>query len=301
VHKQELTIEDLERKLDALPMLPSVVTRLLSLRADDDDFFEKVVDVAREDPPLATRLLRLANSASSAPASPITALPQAVTRIGARSVAGLVTSMAVLRVFVPTTDGQRRFWIHSIQAGVAAQTIARSVPKLGIAPEQAYLCGLMHDIGRFVLFEGAPEELGRVDETNWATPAELIAAEKEICGFDHAELGWHACRKWGLPSLVSEVVQTHHVYAGRHGERPDAHMEKLVEVVQMADFLSLVFIGHPEIEEWSQEAKEALIAKECIHPAWSSPPMTARSLAGHAQRIFLESHRMIDGLGLTPG
>jgi len=81
--------------------------RVLALDARSDQYFEALLAVAEEDPTFAVRLIRLANAPRSAPAKPIITIRQAVVRLGARECAGLVTALAVSRVFVPTTAGQR--------------------------------------------------------------------------------------------------------------------------------------------------------------------------------------------------
>ena len=296
--KRRSTLESLQSRLTALPLLPAVVAKLLALDPAAPGFFEEVVELARQDPPFATRLLRLANSASVAPLEPVTSLQLAVSRVGARRVAGLVTSLAVLRVFVPTNAGQRLLWTHSIETGVAAEEIARLAPELEVPPEHAYLCGLMHDIGRFILFQVGPQELGLVDETGWSTPAELIAAEKAICGFDHAELGWHACAKWKMPELVVNLVRHHHVYVADDDDRLPPGLHNLVKTVQMADFLSLLCTHHPDITDWSVARHESLVHDHCVHPGWTEPPVGVPALTARINEIQAESRRVIARLGL---
>lgn len=293
-----LQIVDLERTLEDLPLLPIVVARLLALSPNDEDYFEQVLTLSQEDPPLALRLIKLANSASSAPMNPITSLQGAIVRIGARQIAGLITSMAVMRVFMPSTQGERNLWIHGIEVAVASRVIAHIASSLKIDPEQAYLCGLMHDIGRFILFQGATEELGQVDESNWTTPKQLIEIEQEIYGFDHAELGWHACKKWCLPELVTAVVKNHHVYDLPEQLSKDKKLANLIRVVQMADFFSVFAILNPDFLTWEPKKLEQKLHDNCIHPSCSEPPISAHQLQNQASGILEESKKIISGLGI---
>lgn len=204
--KKQSTLIGLKDKIQDLLLLPAVVARLMSLSSHDEKFFEKVLELANDDPPFAVRLIQLANSAVHAPIKPITTLPHAISRIGAQQIISLIFSMAVLRVFVPTTQGQRNLWIHAIQVGLTSRAIAKLSPSLKVDPEQAYLCGILHDIGRFVQFEESVEELGKIDESHWTTPQQLIKAEMKLYGFDHAELGWHACQNGACLKLLSCVL-----------------------------------------------------------------------------------------------
>lgn len=295
---QYKTLEELEQRLDELPLLPAVIARLLAMSPDDPDYFEQVLQLAGEDPPLSARIIRLSNSANNAAVRPITTLQDAVVRIGSREVAGLITALAVMRVFTPTTQGQSNLWIHSVEVAVTSRAIARLEPELGIDPEQAYLCGLLHDIGRFVLFGDSPDELGRIDESDWHTPAQLIWKEREMSGFDHAELGWHACRKWNLPEQVTHVVQNHHVYSNLDEVVPDSILFNLVRIVQMADFFSIHAIRNTNLTSLAPGVLEETLSANCIHPLWENPPTTADRLAEKVGRILDESALIVKGLGL---
>ena len=152
-------LDALARKIDDLPLLPQVLARIVQLDPESDRYFDEFALLAREDPALAVKVIALANSAASSPASPMISIKDALVRVGTASVRSLVTSLAVQRVFIPTDRSQIRLWQHSIAAGVAAESIAALTPGLGIEPNEAYLVGLLHDVGRFVMFEHAPDTL----------------------------------------------------------------------------------------------------------------------------------------------
>ena len=296
--KKKGTHSRLMEKLQALPMLPAVVAGLMALSPNDEEFFEKVLELASDDPPFSVRLIQLANSASQAPVNPVTTLPKAIARIGAQSIVGLIFSMAVLRVFVPSTQGQRNLWIHAIQVALTSRTIAKIVPSLGVDPEQAYLCGLVHDIGRFVLFDESIDELGRIDETNWTTPQQLIDAERELCGFNHAELGWHACQKWELPKIIGLCVKEHHNYSLRTSNPKLKKFEHLVQIIQMADFFSLLIMLEPDVLSLPPKELEQKISERCFPDEWSRTPCSAKKLQGEAIKIYEESKEILSGLGI---
>ena len=152
----------MERKIDKLPMLPQVLTRIMQLNSSSDDYFQELEMLAREDPPLTVRMLIVANSASSSPVTPIKNIRDAITRIGAATITHLVASLAVQRVFIPSTPSQLGLWRHSVTVAVLCEHLAVVAPGLGLKKADAYLVGLLHDIGRFVMFEHASEELQHV-------------------------------------------------------------------------------------------------------------------------------------------
>jgi len=296
--KQQHTLARLTEKIHELPMLPAVVAQLMALSPDDEQFFEKVLNLAKNDPPFSARLLQLANSASQSPASAITTVHDAITRVGTHSILNVVLSMAVLKVFVPSTPGQRNLWVHAVQVAIASRAIANLAPDLQIDPEQAYLCGLMHDIGRFVLFDESTDELARVDEMSWKTPQQLIEVENELCGFNHAELGWHACKKWKLPKVVELCVKEHHNYSLQTSNPKLENLVKLIRIIQMADFFSVLIILQPEILSLPVKEMKKVIAESCILPQWKEPPCTAKQLQTVAIQINEESETILSSLGI---
>ncbi len=295
------TLARLEEKLQDLPMLPMVVSRLISLDPDSDAYFDQLLSLAETDPPFAARILNMANSASSHPSKQIVRLSNAIVRVGSRAIANLVSTMAVMRVFVPTTSGQRFLWAHAVEVAVCCRIIARNRKVRGLS-EEAYLVGLLHDIGRFVMFDKAPDELAQVESTNWRSPTDVIRAERDFCGFTHAELGWHICQYWELPDLVGQIVHNHHTYDPKHyGDQDlDDTTKELIRIVQMGDMLSTMVFRDPNWINLDEEALEARLMEDCMHPDWPNPPMSARELLDHIEQIREESQSLINALGIYP-
>jgi putative nucleotidyltransferase with HDIG domain len=241
--RQGRTIASLEERLEQIALLPSVVARLVALDLRSPAAADEIVTLVRNDPPLALRLMKLAN-AKLPSGSKINTIPGALLRIGTGGIAKMIFALSVIEVFVPHTKGQRNLWIHSIQAALAAQRLAVLRPDLGLQPEECFLAGLLHDIGRFVIFEHRPQELAQIDEADVADPRMLVAAELQACGFDHAALGYEVCRRWQLPESVCEMVKSHHQYG--HARRlVPPEVVTLVQLVQEADCFSFGLLRNP--------------------------------------------------------
>ena len=286
-----------ERKISDLPMLPSVVARFVSMNPNADDYFEKVRGLASEDPPFAVRLIQLANSPAYSPVKPITTIAAAITRIGVNAVAGLVTSMAVMRVFVPTHEGQKKLWVHSIEVAVGARMIANLLDERGLA-DTAYLVGLMHDIGRFIMFEQTSDALNKVEETHWQTVDALLQAELDVFRFSHSELGFLACSKWHFPELIADVVRYHHNRFELHESGLSKDTERLLFFVQLSDLLSVSLLGRDDYQEMDQAAMEAVVSEHCIRPEWQALSLSATALARLSKKVRAESHQMAESLGV---
>lgn len=292
---QDSKVRDLAAHADQLPLLPSVVVRVLALDSRSDRYFDELVALAEEDPTFAVRLIRVANAPLSAPSTPIVTVRQAVVRIGARECAALVTSVAVSRVFVPRTTAQRSLWVHALQVAVAARTIAGLSLGGALVPGHAYLAGLLHDIGRFVMFEAANEDLGRVDETHWVTPEELLHNERQLLGYDHVKLGLLVCRRWSLPPDIAEVIALHHDY-GLAAARPVAAPAELIRAVQMADLLSVRLMLTPDFADREPEDIARDLAHHCMRTEWPQPPVSPSVLAQRVAAIRDEAAALAESL-----
>jgi HD-like signal output (HDOD) protein len=289
---------DLERRLDDLPVLPAVAARIASLDPSAGDFTSRVEELARLDPPLTARLLRLCASGLSQPCS----VPEAIARVGARPLAETITSLAVMQVFVPTTGGQRNLWIHAIGTALTARCIAQlASTSWQLAPERAYLAGLMHDLGRFIMYDRTPAELGQVDETHWGSPAELVAAEMKVCGFDHAFLGALACERWVFPELVTDMVREHHLYGRERSAARSNDLARLVRVLQAADCVNILVLTRPECVNATDQEKATLLKGLYRGVGWSEgdTPYHAGALAAELRRIDEECKRLAVFLGLA--
>ncbi len=297
--QRERLLAKIEERLDELPMLPAVVTRLAQLDPDSPTFPEAVEELARLDPPLTARLLHLTQTGMRVPETAMPSIGTAINYIGARRLAETVTSLSVMRVFVPTTRGQRNLWFHAIQTAVAARRIAEMAPADSVAPEQAYLAGLMHDLGRFIMYDRSPRELGQVDETHWCSPAELVAAEIGICGFDHAALGGLACERWGMPDPVTEMVRVHHTYDRDAIAAQPSGLPRLVQVLQTADFTSILLLTRPACGTASKDELARSYRDWFTKVGWRELPCEPGLLAEQLGWVAVETIRLAAILGVS--
>jgi putative nucleotidyltransferase with HDIG domain len=181
-----------------------------------------------------------ANSVASSPRDPVSTIEGAVARIGSRSTTNLVLALAVTTVFVPRDRWEQSLWRHGVQVAHAARRLAQAVADDGVDPETIYATALLHDVGRFVMFQVAPDELRLVDEGDWTTPEALTEQEKDICGLTHPEIGAFACRKWGLPEVICHAVRYHHRPLTGAPTTPQDRALAIVRLADLAMFPSAV-------------------------------------------------------------
>lgn len=290
--------EAVERKLDSLPMLPSIVGELMSLDPEADDFRERVVEIAQKEPAVAAKLLSVSNGVQSAPVAPITSINEAVRRLGARKVSDMLSSFAVMMVFKPTTPAQNNLWRHALQSAVAAQEIARQT-EADVDPQQAYVTGLLHDIGRFVLSELNPNETGFGDLAEWNAPVSPIEAERSACGIDHVSVGLLAGRKWWLPAAFTQVIKVHHDFDPLEGKLAST-FHPMVRIVQQAAGVSLLMM-HGVDGQLGDSPRErvARLGELCICPRWEAAPLNGPDLLAALPNIRARSAEQLNSLGLA--
>ena len=200
-------IEFFEEKISAkeleLPLLPDTSAQVLANCQDDNCDARTLAQLIRRDQSLAGHVLSVANSVIYAPKAPIVSLQQAVSRLGMsciREIALAITLKA--RVFsVPGYEAEiREMWAHSAAAAIYAKEVARTLRR---NVEGAFLCGLLHDIGRplaLQLLVDNEHDLGEF------TGAEIESALDSF----HARLGARIVRHWSLPSWMAESIAQHH-------------------------------------------------------------------------------------------
>ncbi|MDJ0698686.1 MAG: HDOD domain-containing protein [Woeseiaceae bacterium] len=285
----------MEAKIDDLPMLPQVLVRILQLDPNADDYFEEFGKLTKEDPAFAVRVIALANSSASAPAVPIVSIRDALARMGIGAIRSFVASLAVQRVFLPTKPNEVSLWQHSVFTAFAAAQIAEVIPKLEVDPAEAYLIGLLHDIGRFVMFEHAAPCLLKVDESHWETPEQLIEADVEVYKFTHSELGHRACVRWRLPESIGDAIRLHHTPID--GEIAPGSRNAMQFCLQVADRLSLSLLQRDDFADLPDDAREQRIVDTCLVSEKEQSLLPAASLAAQLDRIHAESQSLLTGLG----
>jgi HD-like signal output (HDOD) protein len=225
--------ERLHRRIDNLPILPTVVARLMTLDRSAEDYFDQLVRLIDSEPNFAARILAVSNSAASSPRTPVASIHTAVARLGSSVSTEVVTALGVARVFVPQDKWEKSLWRHSIQVATASRALAHVANHPKVRPDECHTAGLLHDLGRFVLFQEAPELLREIDEGDWHNRETLVSLEREICGMTHGEIAELACKHWGLPPLISNVAIHHH---GPTPDEPSSTTEGMVlDIVRFAD------------------------------------------------------------------
>lgn len=233
--------DNMEEKINNLPMLPTIVVKLMTLSPQDNAYFDKVLEYSEQDPLLALKIIKISNSVKYSAVKPVLNLKEAIVRLGVNEIHGLVASIAVTKVFVPNSPAEKRLWQHSIQVAFIARMLVNKHKVLDLDAEKAYLCGLFHDLGLFLRFEQDQQEFNHIDDFVWSTPEQHVVAEKMLFSQTHSELSCKICRTWGTPTPIPEIVLLHHTYQLPAKVTVHPKLTNMIRVLQLADICSEMY------------------------------------------------------------
>lgn len=205
------TPKQLATSVLTLLSLPKVFFRLEELLEDPGASFEEMGQVLSHDPGLATRLLKLVNSALYGFPSRIETLPRAIALIGIEELKVLVMATMVadrFRGIASELVDMSTFWHHSLYCALAARQLARRCRVLH--PGRLFAQGLLHDVGQLVLYQTLPDAASRAIAEAAPTDDGLYLAERAVLGFSHGEVGAELFTLWGLPKGFAETAAFHH-------------------------------------------------------------------------------------------
>jgi putative nucleotidyltransferase with HDIG domain len=200
--------------LSDLPSLSPVLAHLIATLGREDASVAEVAAIIRQDPVIAARVLRAANSAAYVGRSSVSSIRDALLRLSLARIRRLAL-MASLYDAVPVRGTQATreiFWQHSLAVAHCSEIIARhaiGAPE-DLNPESVFLSGLLHDLGLLVLESHYPKEASAVKRHAEANGMPLSLAELEILETDHGELGALLATHWMMPESITAAIRAHH-------------------------------------------------------------------------------------------
>jgi HD-like signal output (HDOD) protein len=209
--KRQIDLQALVDRETGLASLPDIFLEISRVISDPRSSAVHVADVISKDTSLSAKLLKIVNSAFYGFPSEIDTISRAVMIVGTRQLSTLALGASVIRVFrdIPADMvDMKSFWEHSITCGVGARMIGsyKNIPNT----ERLFVAGLLHDIGRIILYRSLPE-VGREILIRARGAHRLVRTEEaEVLGYDHAEIGGMLLMKWKLPRVLEQAVRYHH-------------------------------------------------------------------------------------------
>jgi HD-like signal output (HDOD) protein len=222
-------------KVSTLATLPEVTAQILRTVEDPRSSASQLHRIVSHDPALVTRILKVVNSAFYGLPGQIASIERAIVLLGLNAVKNLAVAASLGQLFRGNVKlaGEytpKQLWAHCVGVGVAARGLAR-IMKLHVADE-AFLAGMVHDVGLVVHLQVTPEKLRQVCERSMAGEPDFCEIERQVIGVDHQEMGRALAAHWKFPRTCQMTAGYHH--------RPEALGEDghiLVSLVHIADVL----------------------------------------------------------------
>jgi len=220
------------KKIKELPPLPLVVHSLLNVVSDQNVSAKKVADILSTDQAMTSKVLRLVNSSFYGLPGEVSTISRAVVILGNAAVRNIALAFGAIEVLKKVGDGdiQQKFWSHALACATAAKALA---PKLKYSEaEEAFIAGLLHDIGHLILSTVFRAEYLAVYSR---IGPDFLEREEELIGVTHPEVGTRLLEQWQIPEHLCRVVRQHHNVSLANPEK-----EPLISLVMLADILASI-------------------------------------------------------------
>ena len=204
----ESVYRSLMTEVENLPSFPEPVEKLLELITDPEVQMPKVICEIEKDPSLTSSVLRLSNSASYATAARIETIGQAVPIVGIQNIKQMIMLNSSLQILKKKYHIFEKFWQHASQCASYAYLTAKLMDHRKLA-ETAYICALLHDMGKIALNVFESEDLDRL-EINPLTQSPPSSFGESSLGISHAELGAQMAEQWHFPENIVSSIRYHH-------------------------------------------------------------------------------------------
>jgi HD-like signal output (HDOD) protein len=232
-----LSGDDLRNKifkdLASLPPFSEVISKALELMAKPESGLDGIADILETDQSIVTDILRIANSAFYGMKGEVSSIHKACVILGIRSLREIIIIAGVSNLLGKTLKGYRlgsgEFRMHSIASALCARIIAEK--KKPYFKNDAYVAGLIHDIGKIILDKYILERMTEFEEFIKDGNQFYYQAEKNILGFDHAQIAFDLCVRWNFPKNIASAVLYHHCPSASQGNI-------MSNIVYLADFIA---------------------------------------------------------------
>jgi putative nucleotidyltransferase with HDIG domain len=256
-HVREFIVQKLKSDSLKLPALPEVAVKCLELAHDPDVRFSSIAALIERDPFIATRVIRLANSALFGGLARITSIEGAVARLGIRSLVGLLQELAAEQVFVSRDpairDAFRGIWEHCLGVAHLARDLAGVVR--GTNPNTAYLAGLFHDIGK-------PVVASLLLENEKSTPTGRLFVTggvwKKVVDELHRDVGAILALRWFLPREVAGAIAQLDGYDLKRGRNSCANVVRLANALCAQEGMDIKVTPPEELERVILQGRQVL-------------------------------------------
>ncbi|MBC8432026.1 MAG: HDOD domain-containing protein [Desulfobacterales bacterium] len=194
-----------------LPSLPQILLKLIELCNSEESTFKGISQTINKDASLSAKVINMVNSAYYGVPKRVTNINQSLVILGQNAIKNIAISASVIQAFSKAKDDSvfslKVFWRHSLMCAILSELIAKKISYA--SPDEAFLTGLLHDIGKLVLWVNFPREYADIlksSQDQW----DLILAGEARHGATHCEVGAWLINRWKLQSFMADAVRYHH-------------------------------------------------------------------------------------------
>ncbi len=268
-------------QINKLPTLPHVLLEILDACQSDTASFRQLSQLVSHDAVITSKVVAMANSAGYFRRQRITGIDQALLLIGTERTKTIAITAAVQQFFSKFNAANpsylKEFWLRSLTCALLAKTLATLTSYS--QPDQAYLVGLLHNIGDLVLRCNFPDEYAKVDSATNITPAGRLSQEESLLFTNHCEVGAWLLERWELGDFAAAAVRYHH--------------EPLSLLVDAQHLVKLVYLASQLSGPGQQPDTLSLSAAEELFNL--TPELVTELL----QRLETETEEIALGLGIV--
>jgi len=228
----EFSLKDLVNHDVELSSFPDIYFKIHRAINSPHSTAEYLAGIISKDPSLSAKLLRIVNSPFYGLTSRVDSITRAVALVGVNELSTLALGISAISAFKDIPGelvDMRSFWTHSVAVGVLSRHLGRDFPE--ISGERLFVAGLLHDIGRLVMFRRLPAISTEAIIYAQSNLLPLVEAERDFLGFDHGLIGAALVKSWKLPQYLAHPLGGHH--------REDCLGSPMTAMVHLADFLAI--------------------------------------------------------------
>jgi putative nucleotidyltransferase with HDIG domain len=241
--RQDLKNEIVKAARD-LPPMPDIVFEIQRILLDPNAYAQQIADLIETDQALTAKVLKVANSPYYGMSGKISSIKHAAVILGFRTLGELTTIASFSELLgnkLPGYDYHAQdLWRHCLAVALASKHIAQKLnPDL---VSNALTAGLIHDMGKLILDPYVLEQREIFDEFMDASEQTFLIAEKQILGFDHAEIAYEICRHWHFPESLALSIKYHHFPSLSNGN-------DMAFILHLADFIAVLSASGYDMDE----------------------------------------------------
>lgn len=241
-----------------LPTIPSIINDIIEAIDDPDTSISRLSRLVEKDQTITARVLRIANSPFYGFSRRISTIDLAVVVMGMNTLKEIILALVVQKLFAkvnPKLLNIKEFWNYSLFCGSTSRFFAK---KLGYkVAGEAFVAGLMHDLGILIEAEYFSDEFAKVRQFNTENNSSFLDSERMVFNSDHCEIGAIIAERWNLPTHLVSSIRNHHTHFSNFREEGSGAVnfenidQQLTAIVSLSEFMAEL-LGY---KSWAEEQK----------------------------------------------